>query len=70
MKRSFLTVAVAAGVFVLGACNGREADTDIEPVEELQPAPAPAPAPMPMDSMTHDTLHVDTLGMPPTTTGM
>lgn len=69
MKRSFLTAAVAASVFALGACNGREADTDIEPVEELEPAPAPAPAPapMPMDTMPADTMPRDTMGMPGST---
>jgi hypothetical protein len=72
MKRSLLTVAVVASVFALGACGPRDTESDIEPVEELEPAPAPAPAPspMPMDTLHMDTVPRDTMHMPPTGTGM
>lgn len=57
MKRSFVAVFFAASVFALGACAGDDTETEIEPVEEVQP---PAPAPMPMDTTMPDTM-VDTL---------
>ena len=71
MKRSFLTVLVAASVFTIGACAGEDDDVNIEPVEEVAPppAPAPAPAPAPMDTtaMPGDTTMRDTAT---TTTGL
>jgi hypothetical protein len=51
MKRSFLSMVVAASLVTVGACAGDEANDDIEPVEDvMQPAPPPPPAPMPMDT--------------------
>jgi hypothetical protein len=59
MKRSFLSVLVAASLVAFGACAGDEADDDIEPVEDvMQPAPAPPPPPPPPVT---DTM-ADTLG--------
>jgi hypothetical protein len=46
MKRSFLSVLVAASFVSVVACGGDEANQDIEPVEDvMQPAPAPPPPP-------------------------
>jgi hypothetical protein len=58
MKRSFLTVLAASSALAFGACGGDDMDTDIEPVEEVQPPP---PAPMPMDTMMMDTMMMDTM---------
>jgi hypothetical protein len=62
MKRSFVAVVFAASVFAFGACAGDDAETEIEPVEEVQP-PAPAPAPMPMDTTMVDTMMMTTTTM-------
>ncbi|HSJ10281.1 MAG TPA: hypothetical protein VK928_10215 [Longimicrobiales bacterium] len=68
MKRSFLTVLAASSLLAFSACGG-DADSEIEPVDPIDPAPmpAPAPAPMPMDTMPMDTMPMDT--MPAPTTG-
>jgi hypothetical protein len=63
MKRSFLAVITAVSVAALGACGGDDTDTEIEPVEEVQPAPMPAP--LPADTlMMGDTLMTDTIPQP------
>ena len=54
MKRSLLSVLVAASFVSLYACRRDEADENIEPVEDvMQPAPTPPPGPPP--STTTDT---------------
>jgi hypothetical protein len=58
MKRSFVAVVFAASVFAFGACAGDDTETEIEPVEEVQP---PAPAPMPMDPAVIDTMMTTTM---------
>jgi hypothetical protein len=66
MKRSFLTVLVAASVMTFGACAGDQTEDEIEPVEDvMQPAPVPAPVPVP-DTTMRDTTMRDTTT---TTTG-
>ena len=65
MKRSFLTVLVAASVMTFGACAGDDTDDEIEPVEDVM-QPAPAPAPIPVDTTVRDTTVRDTTT---TTTG-
>lgn len=53
MKRSFLSVLVAASFVAFVACRGDEASDDIEPVEDvMQPAPAPPPPPPPTTTDT------------------
>jgi len=52
MKRSFLSVLVAASLFTAVACAGDE-ETEIEPGDDvMQPAPAPPPPPPPPPTTT------------------
>jgi hypothetical protein len=65
MKRSFLSVLVAASLVTAVACAGDE-ETEIEPGDDvMQPAPAPPPPPPP--PTTTDTM-ADSLRDTTTTT--
>lgn len=67
MKRSFLSVLVAASLVTAVACAGDE-EADIEPGDDvMQPAPAPPPPPPPPPTTT-DTM-ADSLRDTTTTTG-
>jgi hypothetical protein len=67
MKRSFLSVLVAASLVAAVACAGDDANEDIEPGDDvMQPAPAPPPPPPP--PTTTDTMADTTRDTTTTTT--